>query len=390
MNDNLLALRTSLSPTGPLGYLPLTSRDRRDWSEHLGDEGFLNSCLDAVLTPGRSGELLAVTAGKVLVDDELIPLNLAETDCGVGLNHAALREYCARVAAHEPRKVPRSNSGEHDLDAPTRADVLFGGMLDQTPVLALCGAWEEYLDLPENLLGPDGQQLSPEEFMAARTGGRWLSLREHADSARTLADNPAEHTARGYSQIFSAVAALTAWHASAVYDGATGEPTVVINSGWARLTPAGRVNFPRTDPAVITAVTATIDGQDHLLLGQSRAWAKNRFSTFAGFVEAGESIENAVAREVFEECGGAVTRVRYLGSQPWPFPRSLMFGFTAEIENPEQVAADETEIETIRWFTRQQLREAHTSGEIQLPPRSSISRALIEDFLGEPLPTRLQ
>ena len=180
--------------------------------------------------------------------------------------------------------------------------------------------------------------------------------------------------------LFTQAVALVNWHESATFSPRTGTPTVSAQSGWVRIDPdTGAENFPRTDPAVIVAVT---DADDRLLLGSNALWEAHRFSLLAGFVEPGESLEAAVVREVFEEAGIVVTDPVYLGSQPWPFPASLMVGFRATVAEGEGVDArpDGEEILELRWFTREQL--ADSLDDVLLPGRSSIARAIIEDWYG--------
>ncbi|MFM7623675.1 MAG: NAD(+) diphosphatase, partial [Actinomycetota bacterium] len=121
---------------------------------------------------------------------------------------------------------------------------------------------------------------------------------------------------------------------------------------------------------------------DRILLGRQRVWPPKRFSTFAGFVEPGESFERTVVREVAEECGGSVESMRYLGSQPWPFPASLMIAFEATITNPDSVKADGEEIEEIIWLDRESLKSKVQSEELLLPPKISVARAMIESWYG--------
>lgn len=167
---------------------------------------------------------------------------------------------------------------------------------------------------------------------------------------------------------------LADWHRRAVHCAACGTPTASFREGMARLCPGcGVEHYPRTDPAVIVAIT---DPDDRLLLGRQPVWAKGRVSVFAGFVEAGESLEQAVHREVFEEVGLRLGNPRYLGSQPWPFPRSMMVGFTARALGTDlALAADE--IEEARWFTREQLDSALNTGEVTLPMHTSIAYRMI-------------
>lgn len=134
-------------------------------------------------------------------------------------------------------------------------------------------------------------------------------------------------------------------------------------------------HYPRTDPAIIVLVK---DQNDRILLGRQRVWPEHRFSTFAGFVETGESFEQCVSREVQEEAGVYVSDVKYLGSQPWPFPASLMIAFEATIVDPENAKPDGQEIEEIRWFDRDSIVEEIMAGELLLPPKISVARAMIE------------
>jgi NAD+ diphosphatase len=143
----------------------------------------------------------------------------------------------------------------------------------------------------------------------------------------------------------------------------------------------GAEQFPRLDPAIIVLVT---DGE-RALLGRQAAWPPGRYSTIAGFVEPGESLEDAVAREVLEETGVVVQDAEYHSSQPWPFPSSLMIGFTARASADALARADE-ELEDVRWFTRAEI----ASGTPGLPPPQSVSFRLIEDWYdaGSAVPLR--
>ena len=143
----------------------------------------------------------------------------------------------------------------------------------------------------------------------------------------------------------------------------------------------GRQQFPRSDPAVIMMVT---DGE-RALLGRQPAWPAGRYSTLAGFVDPGESLEEAVVREVAEEVGVTVTDVTYFGNQPWPFPQSLMVGFFARALSTD-ITVDGDEIEHARWFTRAEMRAEAEAGTLVLPGGISISRSLVEAWYGAPLP----
>lgn len=148
----------------------------------------------------------------------------------------------------------------------------------------------------------------------------------------------------------------------------------------------GKAQFPRTDPAVIMAITFGEPGADdeQLLLGRQAVWPVDRFSTLAGFCEPGESLEDAVRRETLEETGVVVGEVSYFGNQPWPFPSSMMIGFTGRATTQALVLEDE--IEEARWVTRAQMREQAEAGRLILPGGVSISRSLVEAWYGGPLP----
>lgn len=208
-----------------------------------------------------------------------------------------------------------------------------------------------------------------EQAAAGTTGTTWADL-AFAGSQLTPLD----------AALLTQALAITAWHARTPFCASCGAATEVEVSGWRRVCPnCGAQTFPRTDPAVITAV---LDSTDRILLGSAHRWDTRRYSTFAGFVEAGESVEAALAREIEEEAGVVVSDIRYMGSQSWPFPRSLMLGHFATTADPSVARPDGDEIRDVRWFTRPELAEAAEAGDVTLPTRSSISRALIERWHG--------
>ena len=149
-----------------------------------------------------------------------------------------------------------------------------------------------------------------------------------------------------------------------------------------RCTACDRPQFPRTDPAVIMAV---VHDDGSVLLGRQTSWPAGRWSTLAGFCEPGETLEDAVRREVEEEVGIPVGEVTYFGNQPWPLPASLMLGFTARALS-KRIHVDGAEIEEARWFTRAELSEAVAAGEVHIPRSVSISSSLLADWYGGPLP----
>jgi NAD+ diphosphatase len=199
-------------------------------------------------------------------------------------------------------------------------------------------------------------------------GGRHVGLRELA---------PVMSQAEG--ALSAHAAALLNWHRRHRFCANCGAPTQMREAGHLRWCPACRAqHHPRTDPVVIMLVG---DGE-RALLGRQASWPQGRYSALAGFVEPGESLEEAVAREVLEESGIDVADVRYRSSQPWPFPTSLMLGFAARWSGGEPVVGD-GELQDVRWFTRAELADAVAGrGALRLPPPEAIARRLIEDWLG--------
>lgn len=170
--------------------------------------------------------------------------------------------------------------------------------------------------------------------------------------------------------------AIANWHHTHQFCARCGAPTLSANGGSLRKCSSdGSEHYPRTDGAVIVLVK---DTNDRVLLGRQKIWPEKRFSCFAGFVEPGESFEQTVLREVFEESAIRADEITYLGSQPWPFPASIMISFSAVATNPDAAKADGEEIEEIRWLTRDQMREAIAGQSLTLPPGMSVARKMIE------------
>ncbi|WP_330185398.1 NAD(+) diphosphatase [Nocardia sp. NBC_01503] len=188
--------------------------------------------------------------------------------------------------------------------------------------------------------------------------------------------------------LLSTAIALLNWHDKAGFSSADGTQTTVTAGGWSRTSESGHEEFPRIDPAVICLIH---DGGDRVLLARQHTWPEGLFSLLAGFVEAGESLERCVERELFEEVGVHVTDIRYLGSQPWPFPRSLMLGFAAVADPEQQVTFHDGEIAEAHWFTRAEVREALAAGawgaktdaRLLLPGSISIARTIVESWAAE-------
>jgi len=281
--------------------------------------------------------------------------------------HHRLDEDWLRAARHDPasRSVVlwHMQALVEDDDVPTIC----------TPLLADLGELEEpcltcFLGLVHNT-AYFAVDVSCLDEAALDRLGRPRDLREIGpllgqDDASLLA------TARG----------MLHWHATHRHCSSCGAPTEVRRAGHLRVCSnhaCGREHFPRTDPAVIMLVT---DAEDRCLLGRQSRWPAAVYSTLAGFVEPGESLEDAVRRETFEETGVSLTEVRYHSSQPWPFPASLMIGFYARAADTA-IVVDHTELEDARWLSRTQLRQELAEQTIKLPRPDSIARRLILGWL---------
>jgi NAD+ diphosphatase len=215
-------------------------------------------------------------------------------------------------------------------------------------------------------------------------GEAWLTLRELGPTLDDLA-----------AGLLTSAIALEQWHQRHTHCPRCGVETVETHGGWLRSCPNdGSQHFPRTDPAVIMLIH---DGAELALLGRGVEWGPGRFSTLAGFVEPGESLEAAVAREVFEEVGVTVRDIRYIASQPWPFPASLMLGFSARLDGDPTIELDPVEMAEAGWFTRAEVQRAadwvdagaepEPGARIQgVSPKLSISRYLIDLWLAGDLP----
>lgn len=243
---------------------------------------------------------------------------------------------------------------------------------DQTPSQTSVHAPVRFalLVAPESLQGDDAEWGSPDEWVPLR--GALPALLAEPDEAPWL---------------FHAMG-LAEWHWATRFCPRCGTGLEARAAGHELSCPGcGRVQFPRTDPAVIMAITAGEPGAEDeaLLLGHQVRWPEDRWSTLAGFCEPGETLEDAVRREVAEEVGVEVDEVTYFGNQPWPLPASLMLGFMGRAATRE-IVPDGTEIDRAQWFTRAELGRACASGEMKLPRGVSISSSLIEHWYGGPLP----
>ena len=239
------------------------------------------------------------------------------------------------------------------------------------------------------LVGPGDAPEGDRHYLGEQDGQPYFAVagplpRRLGATARGLRDVGAVLDDRDAGLLTHAVG-LANWHALHPRCPRCGAATASAKGGSVRVCEAdGSTHFPRTDPAVIVLIT---DGADRAVLGRQAVWPERRYSTLAGFVEPGESAEQAVVREVGEEAGIAVREVVYRGSQPWPFPASLMLGYRAVCEPDAEPVPRDGELEDARWFTREQLRTAGGweggGGPVLLPPPVSIAHRLISDWVDE-------
>jgi NAD+ diphosphatase len=285
------------------------------------------------------------------------------------------RDWVRAQCAHpQARAVLAGDAGVHLTDghlalvaladAPRANPPLLLGLDDRGPVFAL-DVDPPGDALPRPLVGAQGRG-EPDP----RTGTRPAGLRD-AISLLSQAEGG----------LVAYTCALVNWHRRHGHCGVCGTATELTHGGLVRECPnCGTSHFPRTDPVVIMLVTG---GRERVLLGRQAAWPQGRYSTLAGFVEPGESLEEAVAREVCEEARVEVGAPIYLSSQPWPFPSSLMLGFHVPWVAGEPVR-QEDEIEDVRWFSRAEVAAAASweeDGALALPPRHAIARRLIDSWL---------
>jgi NAD+ diphosphatase len=249
-----------------------------------------------------------------------------------------------------------------------------GVVPDPVPLAALKAAAGGWGNLETVFLGMDAE--GPLFAVEVSHGAGMVGLRE---AASTLPGDRAG--------LLAYAAALLHWARTTRFCGQCGRPTEALEGGHLRVCAEGHNHHPRTDPVVIMLVARG----DRVLLGRQAAWPKGRYSALAGFVEPGEALESAVAREVHEEAAVVVTDVRYVASQPWPFPASLMLGFQATYATGDPAPRDE-ELEDVRWFSRDEVAAAarehvewtdpeERDGGLLLPPRTAIARVLIERWL---------
>ena len=290
--------------------------------DHLSRAGGIDALLDDART-----RAIVLHEGKALL---ATPTSLAILPPSI-VPQAALAVYLGRTTSAAP------------------------DLAEGTPIVALA------VDSVEGFDGLDDMPTGPAEWGDLRRIGARLDERD--------------------AGLFTQALAIMNWHTVSRFSPLAGGETQPAQSGWVRQDADGKEYFPRTDAAVIVGV---LDADDRLLLGSNAMWEANRFSLLAGFVEPGESLEAAVIREVFEESGVRVEDPQYLGSQPWPFPASLMVGFVARSVPGSDTTGrpDGEEIIALRWFSRAELDAAVEAGDVILPGPTSIARAIIEHWYG--------
>ncbi|WP_280447370.1 NAD(+) diphosphatase [Nocardia cyriacigeorgica] len=224
-------------------------------------------------------------------------------------------------------------------------------------------------------------------FLGVAEGVHLWAVRDHELTGSLLDLRAMAATVDDFTAgLLSTALALLNWHDKAGFHAADGTATIAVKGGWSRTTETGLEEFPRIDPAVICLIH---DGGDRVLLARQHSWPETLFSLLAGFVEAGESLERCVEREMREEVGLDVSEIHYLGSQPWPFPRSLMLGFSAVADPAQPLVFSDGEIADAHWFTRAEVRDALAAGDwsnrsdearLLLPGSISIARTIVESW----------
>jgi NAD+ diphosphatase len=291
------------------------------------------------------------------------------------------------MAPNKPLKLPLA-AAEVDRSARLRTDEKYlSSTWPKAEVLIFAN--ERFSTTSEQLRFQKGAELGPYQpetdyFLGVKDGESFFVRHLTIDNAKnielkTLREVGAFLPSRDIGLAVHAQG-LANWHQKHPMCSQCGGKTVAASGGSIRKCLADNSeHYPRTDGAIIVLVK---DDKDRILLGRQKVWPKNRFSTFAGFVEPGESFEHCVEREVLEEAGVKLTEINYLGSQPWPFPASLMIAFEAITNTPELARADGEEIEEIRWFSRQDMKAAIIDNSLILPLEISVARQMIKAWYG--------
>jgi NAD+ diphosphatase len=367
-----------------------------------------------------------VTENPAQVPAETVPVRPQPSTAG----GAAESERVAGGAAAEAERVADGAAGEADRLADTAAATLAaqrpprvgpplvaGGGFDRaahrrTDAEWLAQAWKDaqviVVDEGRVLVHDDPVRLvllpsdavdAPERYFLGQDaqGRAFFAVSGRLDAAEPAAPEGARRAtlrdvghllSQGEAGLFMTGVALVNWHVRHGYSPRTGRPTTAGEGGWTRVSEDGDTIWPRTDPAVIVLVHDGVDGpQGRCLLGHNAAWTTpgwvRRYSCLAGFVEPGESAEATVEREIAEEVGITVRQARYVASQAWPFPGSLMLGFTAVADPADELHPDAAEIADARWFTRAEIAQVYSGQrkDFGLPPPPSIAHYLVRQWL---------
>lgn len=284
--------------------------------------------------------------------------------------HALLREEGGRVVfARHPAQFALADRALWSRRAVAGRGVHWW---EDVPLSAMWFMGRDDAGLAQIVLSMSQWRRMPLERVTPGNGAEDLAWANLMDFAPTLRD-PMD------SLIATQASALMAWHDATRFCHFCGSPLEVRSAGWTlKCTKCGHTEYPRTDPAVIVAV---VDSSDRLLLVHNVQWPAARMSLLAGYVDAGEDLERAVRREVFEEVGLVVTGMRYLGSQPWPRPRSLMLAYKASVIDGVSPRADQVEVDRARFFTREQLREHVGRGDVVIPGPAAVAHSVINLWL---------
>jgi NAD+ diphosphatase len=309
---------------------------------------------------------------------------MTESDSGRVLPHVALSQH-----AHDRHGAHRTDDSWLEAqwhDPATRVLVVAGTRL--RPVDGRI-VWVSPQEAPEGLRVLLGERDGVQHFAVFVDPAQAPGQRDEWAMLRAIVQTLADDDLLEAPMVLHAIG-LAEWHWVTRHCPRCGGALEPRHAGHVlHCTSCGKDQFPRSDPAVIMVVTDGDPGSpdERALLGRSPLWPQGRYSTLAGFVEPGETMEDAVRREVQEETGVVVGEVSYFGSQPWPLPASLMVGFTARATHTT-IDVDGSEIEDAQWFTREKMRAEAEAGRLALPGGVSISRSLIEDWYGGSLPGR--
>jgi NAD+ diphosphatase len=267
-----------------------------------------------------------------------------------------------------------------------RADAL---RADEGALKALAGrpdarqlTWSEGLPVVDDQGRMTWQQVSDPQLFLGLDGAapRFSSIEEATASAYAAFPSIALLSA-DEAPLFAAALSLSRWHRGHAFCANCGHSTAIVRGGWSRRCPVCTAeHYPRVDPVVIMIA----EHEGCLLLGRQPQYPPGRYSALAGFVEVGETIEAAVARELFEEAGIRVRDLRYIASQPWPFPSSLMIGCHTQAQGRD-LRIDKSELDDARWFTRDEIVGALAGADdaaFEAPPKAAIARTLLERWLG--------